>query len=94
MKRAVVLLVALTALCSGCGTKQAVPQPAPLVLNLPDCPSPVPPVLPAVDGTLPFDGPENMERLAERDDVVRGCVDGLEAAIRCYRKGEVNNESE
>jgi len=94
MKRAVVLLVALTALCSGCGTKQAVPQPAPLVLNLPDCPSPVPPVLPAVDGTLPFDGPENMERLAERDDVVRGYVDGLEAAIRCYRKGKVNNESE
>ena len=38
MKRAVVLLVALTALCSGCGTKQ--PQPAPLVLNLPDCPAP------------------------------------------------------
>ena len=94
MKRVVVLLVALTALCSGCGTKQAVPQPAPLVLNLPDCPSPVPPVLPAVDGTLPFDGPENMERLAERDDVVRGYVDGLEAAIRCYRKGKVNNESE
>lgn len=94
MKRAVVLLVALTALCSGCGTKQAVPQPAPLVLNLPDCPSPVPPVLPAMDGTLPFDGPENMERLAERDDVVRGYVDGLEAAIRCYRKGKVNNESE
>ena len=91
MKRAVVLLVALTALCSGCGTKQ--PQPAPLVLNLPDCPSPVPPVLPAVDGTLPFDGPENMERLAERDDVVRGYVEGLEAAIRCYRRGKVNNES-
>lgn len=91
MKRAVVLLVALTALCSGCGTKQ--PQPAPLVLNLPDCPAPVPPVLPTVDGTLPFDGPENMAKLAERDDMVRVYVEGLEAAIRCYRRGKVNNES-
>ena len=90
MKRAIVLLVALTVLCSGCGTKQAAPQPPPLVLNLPDCPSPVPPILPSLNGALPFDGPENMATLAERDDMVRGYIEGLEAAIRCYRRGKAN----
>lgn len=79
MKRAVALLSALIALCSGCGQKQA----APLMLNLPDCPSPSAPVLPRLDAAEPLDSPKNLARLLERDDGFRAYIDGLNAALRC-----------
>lgn len=81
MKRAAALLSALIALCSccGCGQKQA----APLILNLPDCPSPSVPALPDLDAEEPLDSPENLSRLLERDDRLRAYIDGLNAALRC-----------
>ena len=78
MKRAVALLSALIVLCSGCG-KQA----APLVINLPDGPSPSVPLLPDLDATEPLDSPENISCLLERDDKIRAYIDGLNAALRC-----------
>lgn len=83
MKRAFVLLTVLIVLCSGCGRKQA----APLILNLPDCPAPASPALPLIDGSVPLDAPDNVERLMERDDRIRAYIDGLNAALRCYQAG-------
>ena len=79
MRRAMLLLTVLTALCSGCGHKQA----APLILNLPDCPSPSAPALPELDAAEPLDSPENIALLLERDDRFRAYIDGLKAALRC-----------
>ena len=93
MRRAGVLLIGLIVLCSGCGEKR-VEVPAPLILKLPDCPSPEPPDLPSFDGGVPFDSPENAARLLERDDVLRAYIDGLEAAIRCFRRQRTSDESE
>lgn len=83
MKRAFVLLTVLIVLCSGCGRKQA----PPLILNAPDCPAPAPPALPLIDGSVPLDAPDNVERLMERDDRIRAYIDGLNAALRCYQAG-------
>lgn len=93
MKRVAGLLAVLIVLCSGCGTKQAGNISPPPVLILPDCPSPEPPVLPPINESLPFDGPENMAILTERDDTLRLYVYGLEATILCYRKGKAGNDS-
>lgn len=81
MKRGMLLLAVLTALCSGCGQKQA----APLIFNLPDCPAPAPPALPLIDGSAPLDAPDNVARLMERDDRIRAYINGLNAALRCYQ---------
>ena len=81
MKRAVVLLFASIALCSACGRE----KPAPLILNLPDCPAPSVPVLPELDATEPLDSRKNIERLLARDDAFRAYLDGLTAALRCYQ---------
>ena len=78
MKRAVALLSALIVLCSGCG-KQA----APLVINLPDCPSPSVPLLPDLHATEPLESPENLSRLLEKDDRIRAYIDGLKSALQC-----------
>ena len=74
--------IILMQLCSGCGGKQAPPR----ILNVPDCPAPAPPVLPEIDGSAPLDSPDNVARLMERDDRIRAYIDGLVAAIRCYRQ--------
>ena len=79
MKHAIVLLVASIVLCSGCGPK--------LILNVPDCPAPAPPVLPLIDGSAPLDAPDNVARLMERDDRIRAYIDGLNAALCCYQAG-------
>ena len=87
MKRAVALWNALIApcsiilmlLCCGCGQEAA----APLLLEHHDCPSPSLPALPELDGEEPLDSPENVSRLLERDDRLRGYIDGLNAALRC-----------
>ena len=83
MKRVVALFCASIVLCSGCGPKQA----APLILNVPDCPAPAPPVLPLIDGSAPLDAPDNVARLMERDDRIRAYIDGLNAALCCYQAG-------
>lgn len=82
------LLIALIGLCSGCSA--ALP-PAPLILNLPDCPAPASPVLPLMDGGQPFDAPDNVSVLMRRDDILRFYIKGLQAAIICYQKqGDVH----
>ncbi|GFM37984.1 lipoprotein [Desulfovibrio psychrotolerans] len=84
-KRAVPLLIILTALGSGCAVRPVpVVPPAPVVLRTVLCPAPVRPVLPSVNGNLPFDAPENLTVLLERDDTYRAYAEGLEAAVECY----------
>lgn len=96
MRHALVLFLALIAGCSlltGCGARELPTlPPAPLILNLPDCPAPAPPVLPLLNGNLPLDSPENLETLLIRDDAIRAYLWGLEATITCYqrRKGISN----
>lgn len=80
MKRAIVWLSALIVLCSGCGQKAA-----PLILDLPDCPAPMPPVLPMIDGAESLDSPANIARIMNRDDLIREYIDGLNAALGCYQ---------
>jgi hypothetical protein len=90
MKRAKVPLIALIALGSlvlaGCGARAPYAPAPPAVLSLPDCPAPARPQLPPYDGSLPFDAPENMEALLERDDTLRLHIEALEATITCYRR--------
>lgn len=90
MKPALALFLALIVACSGltgCGARElpALP-PAPLVLNLPDCPAPTPPVLPQLSGNLPLDSPENLDALLERDDAIRAYLHGLAATVHCYQR--------
>lgn len=83
MRRASVLLIASIGLCSVCGC--AAHRPAPEPPPLPDCPAPAAPALPVLDASEPLESPANMERLMERDDVLRAYIDGLRAAIGCER---------
>lgn len=90
MKPALALFLASIVNCSlltGCGTRElpALP-PAPVILNLPDCPAPARPALPALDPALPLDSPPNLETLLTRDDVIRAYVRGLTAAVECYNR--------
>lgn len=90
MKPVLALFLASIAGCSlltGCGARElpALP-PAPIILKLPDCPAPTPPVLPVLDAALPLDNPENLETLLIRDDVIRAYLRGLEAAVNCYKR--------
>ena len=95
MKHASVALIALTVLCSvsGCAGRQPDKLPAaPLILNLPDCPEPGRPWLPAINGNLPFDAPENIEALLERDDILRFHIKAWEATGACYRRQPTREE--
>lgn len=91
MKRVLVLWIVSIGLCSGCAPQQAI-LPAPVILNLPDCPAPAPPALPPIRADAPLDSPENADLLMQRDDRTRQYIDGLRAAITCYRRGK-NHES-
>lgn len=75
-------LVLLGSALSGCTSL----PPAPLILNLPDCPSPVRPDLPLVDGELPFDNLANINILLQRDDFMRAYIISLEATITCFQQ--------
>ena len=81
MKRATVLFCVLIVLCSGCGKEVHAP---PVILNLPDCPAPSPPILPELDAGESLESPANVARLLERDDCMRAYINGLNAALRCY----------
>ncbi len=86
MTRAIVPLLVSIALCSvGCTAHQATAPPAPVVVFITECPAPARPVLPHLNGSLPFDHPVNVEAILERDDAYRAYIQGLEAAIECYR---------
>lgn len=88
MQRAMRLLLALIAAGSlaGCAAHPAnTLPPAPTVVQTRECPAPARPVLPGVDGTLPFDAPANVATLLERDDLFRTYATGLEATVDCYR---------
>ena len=96
MQPASALLIALT-VCglNGCAAREPV-TPAPLILNLPDCPAPQAPILPPLDGAVPLDAPRNVTVLMERDDALRQYVSGLRAALHCYQQArqKENHESE
>jgi len=81
MRHALLLLLALTGLCS-CGPKQA-----PVIVTVPValCPAPSAPALPEINATLPLDSPENVEALMIRDDMLRSYVRGLRSSLDCYQ---------
>lgn len=85
MKRASLLLLVSIAACSGCAGRQPAPVIVPQVVGAAECPAPEAPVLPAVDGTILLDHPDNMRTLLERDDLTRGYIESLRLVIRCYR---------
>lgn len=103
MKLASALLTASTALCSlgalcgaGCaGREGSGLPPPPVILNLPECREPNDPDLTPVDGNLPFDAPENVKALLERDDEFRLYYRASQSTFACYRrilgKGEKEN---
>lgn len=80
------LWIALTVLCSltGCAAGNAVVPQAPEIVRTAECPAPDAPVLPALNPALPFDAPDNVEMLLERDDLCRQFNKGLQATVRCY----------
>ena len=41
--------------------------------------------MPDLNAEEPLDGPENVARLLERDDLLRNYINGLNAALRCYQ---------
>ena len=99
MKLASALLTALIALCSLCGCtgkeqRERLPRP-PAILNLPECQEPNDPNLVPVDGDLPFDTPENVAALLERDDEYRLYYHASQKTFACFRrimgKGEPDN---
>ncbi len=81
MRHALLLLLALTGLCS-CGPKQA-----PVMVTVPvvQCPAPPAPVMPEVNAALPLDSPANVEALMIRDDMFRAYIQGLRSSLECYR---------
>jgi len=85
MRHASVLLIVSIALGSGCAARQIQVPPAPEIVRMEECPCPERPDLPLINGGLPFDHPVNVEAVLERDDVYRAYIQGLEAAIDCYR---------
>ena len=88
MKLANMLLTVLIALCSfGCAVngREYLPRP-PAILNLPECQEPNSPDLIPVDGDLPFDAPENIKALLERDDEFRLYYHASQQTFSCYRR--------
>lgn len=88
MRRAARLLLCLILVGNIAGCAERMPElpPAPIVFEQRDCPTPSRPNLPVVDGTLPFDAPENVSAIMRRDTILKNYAKGLEAAVDCYRK--------
>lgn len=90
------LLIGSIAAFSGCAGKQStgvVPVPRVSIQQTEECPAPVRPELPMLDGSLPFDHPKNVENLMERDDLLRAYIHGLESAVQCYERQAVNKNN-
>jgi hypothetical protein len=83
MRRALLLLIGSIALCS-CATAR--PAPLHVTAAVVECPAPIAPELPEINGTLPLDGPGNVEALMLRDDLLRGYIGGLRACVECYER--------
>ncbi len=77
-------MLAALSLLGGCFAAAPRVPPAPAVARAVRCPAPETPVLPPLDADLPFDSPENVRALLERDDLLRRYLQGLRAALRCY----------
>lgn len=93
MRRAARPLLYLTLLGSlllaaGCGERMPELPAPPHILPARDCPTPERPALPSVDGTLPFDSPENIAVFMRRDTILKTYAKGLESAVDCYRKAK------
>lgn len=88
MKLANVLLTALIVLCSvGCtGKEQEQLTRPPAILILPECQEPNDPNLIPFDGGLPFDAPENVQAMLERDDEFRLYYHASQKTFTCYRR--------
>lgn len=90
MRRAMLLLIALTGLCS-CNARPALP-PVMVVHVSAICPAPVRPDLPVIDPDAALDSPANVERLMERDDLLRQYIKGLESTVECYKAQTMGKE--
>lgn len=69
---------------AGCGGKE---QGLPMRYRPEECPRPAPLCaedLPALDGGLPFDAPENVNAMMQRHNVMRAHVKAQDAALDCY----------
>lgn len=93
LRRAVRPLLLLTLLGSlllavGCAERMPELPAPPRVFPARDCPAPERPVLPSIDGTLPFDAPENISAFMRRDTILKTYAKGLESAVDCYRKAK------
>ena len=88
MKPANALLTVLIVLCSGgCADREGTELPRPpSILVLPECQEPNDPDLVPVDGDLPFDAPENVRALLERDDEFRLYYHASQQTFACYRR--------
>lgn len=90
------LLIGSIAAFSGCAGKQSageVSVPRVSIQQTEECPAPGRPELPMLNGSLPFDHPENAEILMERDDLLRVYIHGLESAVRCYERQAANKNN-
>ena len=74
----------LLPLTGACGKTETIIAPVPELVRLAPCPAPEAPELPRILAA-PLDSPANLLRLRLRDEVLRGYIDGLEAALTCYQ---------
>ena len=66
-------------LTGACGKTETIIAPVPELVRLAPCPAPEAPELPRILAA-PLDSPASL-----RDEVLRGYIDGLEAALTCYQ---------
>ena len=71
-------------LTAGCGKSETIFVRVPEMVRPAPCPAPEAPELPRIL-SAPLDRPANILRLRLRDEVMRGYIDGLEAALTCYQ---------
>lgn len=71
-------------LTAGCGKSETIFVRVPEMVRPAPCPAPEAPELPRIL-SAPLDSPANILRLRLRDEVLRGYIDGLEAALTCYQ---------
>lgn len=86
MRHELLLLLALTGLCSACTVGAKNISPPLVTVPVVQCPAPPRPALSVLDAALPLDSPANVEALMIRDDTLRSYIKGLESCVECYRK--------
>lgn len=85
MKHAKKLLPASIVLCSClcCACGKNIPMQSESY-----CPEPVKPELPLLLEEHCLDSPLNIEIIMQRDDMMRGYIEGLEDTIMCYKNSQ------